>query len=82
VSFPTRCSLTWLGPRITRLREEDGISLRELAREAGVSPNTMHRIENGCDTRLNTLNVIAHALGITLEHLLTREAVDEQELSG
>lgn len=36
-----------LGERVAMFRENQGLSTRELAKRAGVSPSTISRLENG-----------------------------------
>jgi len=51
---------------LKRIREEKLISKAELARQAGVSPVTIDRIERGMDCRLETKRKIILALGFSL----------------
>lgn len=57
--------------RLTRLRELKGYSQRALAKESGVSPATIHELENG-RRRPNpsTLRKLAAALGVEVVDLL------------
>ncbi len=57
--------------RLTRLRELKGYSQRALAKESGVSPATIHELENG-RRRPNpsTLRKLATALGVEVVDLL------------
>ena len=66
-----------IGPRVASLREEQRISLSELARESGISKSLLHRIENqeGSNPELETLRKIARALKITVGELLGNEVV-------
>lgn len=69
--------MTNLGPRIVALREEQRVSLSELARVSGISKSLLHRIENqeGSNPELGTLRKIAQALRITVGELLGNEVV-------
>jgi DNA-binding XRE family transcriptional regulator len=50
-------------------REANLISKSELARKAGLSPQTIERVENGGPCRMDTLRKIVVALGIRFEDL-------------
>ncbi len=39
-----------------------GLGVRELAKEAGVTANTVTRIENGADAKQSTMDKLQHAL--------------------
>jgi transcriptional regulator with XRE-family HTH domain len=59
--------------RIRQLRERKGVSLRELARRAGVGVATLSRIESGeANPRMNTLLQLADALGVFVGHLFEK----------
>lgn len=51
---------------VKKIREELLISKAELARNAGISPLTVDRIENGNECRLETKRKIIFALGYKL----------------
>ncbi|MBS4068901.1 MAG: helix-turn-helix transcriptional regulator [Sulfurimonas sp.] len=51
---------------LKRIRESKLISKAELARQAGVSPVTIDRIERGMDCRVETKRKIILALGFSL----------------
>ena len=65
----------WLGRRIREERVRQGMSLRGLAREVGVSASMVSQIETS-KTRpsVSTLYAITSALGISVEDLFTTEA--------
>ena len=53
-----------IGNRISSLRKERNLSIRELAKLAGVNKSTIVNLEAGrFDARLDTLQSIANALG-------------------
>ncbi|HLC26682.1 MAG TPA: helix-turn-helix transcriptional regulator [bacterium] len=52
---------------VRKLREERLISKAELARTAGLSVQTINRLEKGMDCRLDTKRKIITALGLTLK---------------
>ena len=52
---------------LKEIRESRLMSKAELAREAGVSPLTIDRIEKGMDCRLDTKRKILLALGFDLK---------------
>lgn len=59
----------WL-PGLARVREERGLSIRELADEAGVSPDTVWRLETlRRAAEPKTRRKIAEALGTTIREL-------------
>jgi len=65
--------------RMKALRETQGISLTELARQSGVSRAYLYLVENGdSQPTLRKLKPIATVLGVTLHDLLGNE---EGELS-
>jgi len=53
--------------RVRKIREEKMMSKAELARKAGVSVQTIDRIEKGMSCRLDTKRKILLALGYRLE---------------
>ena len=53
--------------RVRKIREETMMSKAELARKAGVSVQTIDRIEKGMSCRLDTKRKILLALGYSLE---------------
>jgi transcriptional regulator with XRE-family HTH domain len=61
-----------LGPRLRRHREEQQLSLRELARRLGISPSAISQFETG-KSRLSvsTLYAIVTELGISLDELFS-----------
>jgi transcriptional regulator with XRE-family HTH domain len=71
---------TTLLPGLRRIREECGLSIRELAREAGVAPDTVWRLENlQRAAEPKTRRNLAKALDTTIKELRTPdEEVDER----
>src|SRR5918999_419657 len=72
------------GPRIRARREQDGISLRELARRLGISPSAISQIETGKSRpSVSTLYAIVNELGMSLDELFSgkhrQEAAGEPE---
>jgi transcriptional regulator with XRE-family HTH domain len=65
---------TDIGLRIRRFRNERGLSLSELAEQAGVSKSHLSAIETGAGTRPGAavLHRLASALGVTLADLFGR----------
>lgn len=54
-----------IGERIKRVRERKSWGQAELARQAGISPNTLYRIEKGTHPpRPVTVRKLAQALGV------------------
>ena len=60
----TEMQAEW-GRRVRRLRREKELSATELAREAGINRNYLHRIEGGYQTPSDAVRIrIAEALGV------------------
>jgi transcriptional regulator with XRE-family HTH domain len=63
-----------IGRRIRRLREQRGLSLRALAKEAGVAVSAIAAVEVGTRSgdRLSaqTCRRLARALGVTIDYLV------------
>lgn len=56
--------------KLHEIREEKGVSLRELAKHAGVSKTKINEIENGqSDPTLKTMCRIAKALNMKIEDI-------------
>jgi transcriptional regulator with XRE-family HTH domain len=67
-----------IGHRIKAVRTERGLSLPDLAKEAGISKGLLYHIENSetpPNPSLETLNKISQALKITLAMLLEKRGV-------
>jgi len=67
---------SYLLPGLARAREESGLSIRELAAKAGISPDTVWRLETlqrGAESR--TRRTLARALGVKIGEL---RAPDEE----
>lgn len=63
-----------LGSRIRELRLSEGMSQETLAEKAGISPNTVSRIEGGLtEMYVETFRKLAQALGADAGDLLCRE---------
>lgn len=60
------------GPRLRALREQAGLSQKELATAAGLTQGNLSRLEAGHNQRIytTTAQALAVALGITLEEFL------------
>ncbi|MDR1051529.1 MAG: helix-turn-helix domain-containing protein [Deltaproteobacteria bacterium] len=54
---------------LKKYREDHLISKSELARKAGLSPQTIERVENGGPCRMDTLRKIVQSLGIPFDEL-------------
>lgn len=68
-----------IGRRIRQLRAERGMTLEEFAGKVERAPSQLSMIENGKrEPRLSLLQVIARALGVSLESLLEAEPLDER----
>jgi len=68
-----------LGERITRAREDYGISQAELARRIGITRNAMCAIEHrNADPRASRIVAIAAVLGCTTDALLVGTPDEDQ----
>lgn len=69
-----------IGIKVKRLREKKEISSKELAERAGVTPQTISRIEQGhTDVSFATLRKILAAMGCSLKDLANQERELEME---
>ena len=67
---------TGIGDRIRRFREDRGLSLSQLAADAGISKGYLWNLENDQDARrpsADTLYSIARTLGVTMSDLMGRK---------
>ena len=81
-NYTPLCSLVIRTPprrsRIQIVREAAGLSKKDLAKRAGVSPTTVYAFEDGyLDVRISTILKIANALGVPSETLLPGELVNQ-----
>ena len=73
---PADGSSTGIGDQIRRFREERGLSLSQLATDAGVSKGYLWNLENDQEARrpsADTLYSVAKALGVTMSDLMGRK---------
>lgn len=64
-----------IGIKVKRLREKKGINSKDLAERAGITPQTISRIEQGhTDVSFTTLRRILAAMGYSLKDLANQEA--------
>ena len=60
-----------MGERLRRARQQQGLTLRELAQRLGVSPSMISQIETGrASPSVSTLYSLATELGVSLDELL------------
>lgn len=71
-----------LAALLARLRRERGISLRQLADEAGVNPSVASRAERGEDAKLSTWERLFDGLGYRLSWAADELAEEMQDLLG
>lgn len=65
-------------PHLRELRQERGLSQRELGEVAGVSSGTVYRLENGLRGAYpGTVRKLAVALGVTPGELVCRESSEQ-----
>ena len=58
---------------IRRRREKLGKTIQEVADNAGISRETLSRIEHGRSPRIETLDLLAKALGVDVNQLIGDE---------
>lgn len=64
-----------VGPGIRAIREELGLSLREVSARAGLSVNAISRIERGDNSpTVASLHLIAEALGVSITEFFVKQA--------
>ncbi len=63
--------------RIITLRRERGWTQEKLAAESGVAVRTVQRLESGQDASLETLSMVAKALGVTVGELFSAVESDD-----
>ncbi|MFQ1002481.1 helix-turn-helix domain-containing protein [Modestobacter sp. SSW1-42] len=74
-ALATLSTMDKLGPRLKELRQAAGLSLRELARQAEVSPSLVSQIENGKSRpSVSTLYTFARLLDVRVDELFDAEA--------
>ena len=73
-------SIPIFGRRVTRIREERGLTQQELAAKAGTSYQTIWRIENGkhAEPGIYIARSIARALGVSLDFLVNLHGEDDE----
>jgi transcriptional regulator with XRE-family HTH domain len=70
-----------IGASIRRLREEQDMTLREMAKDVGVSPSFLSQVEQGkASPSLATLKSIADQLQTTVGRLIDDDGVQEDRL--
>lgn len=71
-----------LGLQLRTARKKSGMTLRELARQLGVSPSFLSQIENGkSQPSVATLYSMAQTLDVSIDHLFEGDAAPEPETS-
>ena len=74
VPLPSLVPMDRLGVRLKELRQQAGFSLRELARQADVSPSLVSQIENGKSRpSVSTLYTFARLLNVPVDVLFDAE---------
>ncbi len=69
-----------IGQRIKRLREEKGLSLKEVASKAGIPLSTYREWEYGREIKGEPYVKIASVLEVSLYTLLTGKVTEDREL--
>ena len=57
-------------PQLLQLRKQAGISQRALAERAGLSMQTISRLEHGANARYDTITLLAQALHVPAARLV------------
>jgi len=71
-----------LGVRLKRVREQSGMSLREVARQLGVSPSFVSQVEKGkSQPSVATLYSLAQLLNVSIDELFAADHVEESAVS-
>jgi transcriptional regulator with XRE-family HTH domain len=66
-----RCDIVEIGPRLREARTREGLGVRELAREIGVTAGLISQIETGrTQPSVATLYLLVERLGISLDWLI------------
>lgn len=66
-----------IAEQIKAARLANGLSVRELASQAGVSKSLISNIENNGSYSLRKLKIVAEALGVQLEQTITSPEAEE-----
>jgi len=75
---PDEVAMSNLGPRLRDVRMRSGLSLREVARQLGVSPSFVSQMENGkSQPSVATLYSMAQLLHVSIDELFEREPGDQ-----
>jgi transcriptional regulator with XRE-family HTH domain len=78
-SLPVLVPMDRLGARLKELRQNAGLSLRELARQADVSPSLISQIENGKSRpSVSTLYSFARLLNVAVDEMFDVESAVEE----
>jgi transcriptional regulator with XRE-family HTH domain len=68
-----------IGPKLSELRKEQGLSLQQLATLSDVSPAAIHKIErSGMVPTITTLLKLATALGVTVSHFVEEDGAEPE----
>jgi len=65
-----------VGATIREIREREKVSAADLAEQCFVSTSSIHHIEDGRGVAAPTLVLIAHALDVSLNEIVSMEASD------
>ncbi len=73
-----------IGKRVRRIRRSADLTQGQLAQLAGVNSGTLARLEQGGiqDPHFSTLEKLAGALDVRIEHLYSTEPIEEPALAG
>lgn len=66
-----RVDIKKLGKSLKDKRELDGLSLRDAAKEHGISSATLCRVENGNTPDIQTFATLCHWYGVDMNYFVT-----------
>lgn len=74
-------SIPHIGKKLRTARRQQGLSLRELAARAKVSPSLLSKIENGkANPSVRSLHSVADALSLPITHFFPEQETAEQHI--
>jgi transcriptional regulator with XRE-family HTH domain len=70
-----------IGTKVRELREQKGLTIRQLAEEVGCSPSLISQLENNrVDPSISTLKRIARALGVNIVDFFMDEYLNHEDV--
>lgn len=71
-------SRSTVGDRLRRTRQQQGLSIRQVAQLAGVSKTSVVQVETGRTSRKSSYLKVAEVFGLHLDHLAHAKSLDDQ----